>query len=86
MILDKKQYDMVSDLTYTDYNPKTILNSNGEEIVYLEPNDISSMLDDLIYELDKRQEKIEDLEQDIQDNYKHISKAEQYDINDCDFI
>lgn len=37
-------------------------------------------------EVNHLEEKIEDIEQDIQDNYRPIPVAEQVDISDGDFI
>ena len=39
-----------------------------------------------IIELHTKEEKIEELENDLESNYKKISLAEQYDISDRDFI
>lgn len=50
---------------------------------------IEDLLDKIV-ELDDRvsdlEDEIRDINQDIEDNYKRISVAEQYDINDEDFI
>ena len=42
-------------------------------------NDLLNAIDDLIYERDNLEDKIKDMEQDIEDNYKPISKSEQYE-------
>lgn len=36
-------------------------------------------------EIAKLKEDIEDLKQDIEDNYRPISRAEQYDMGECNF-
>ena len=50
---------------------------------------IEDLLDKIV-ELDDRvsdlEDEIRDINQDIEDNYKRISVAEQYDIDDKDFI
>ena len=48
--------------------------------------ELLDLCEDLYNEIDRLTEKIDDLEQDIQDNYKPIDKSEQYGINDSDFI
>lgn len=48
--------------------------------------ELLNLCEELYNEIDILKEKIEDLEQDIEDNYKPLSKAEQYSINDSDFI
>ena len=42
-------------------------------------------MEDLLHELDVLQEKYEDLEKDLEDNYKPISYAEQIGYNERDF-
>ena len=74
MIIDKDIYDKVSEITMTDYEP---LIENEKEVL-LSANSIMSMLQELMWEVDKQKEKVEDLEQDIQDNYKPITKEEMY--------
>lgn len=49
-------------------------------------DELISLIEDLISEKDELQEKLEYLEQDIEDNYRPVSKAEQYCVNDSDFI
>ena len=48
--------------------------------------EIISIIEDLECELHTKEEKIEELENDLEINYKKISLAEQYDISDRDFI
>lgn len=48
--------------------------------------EIISIIEDLECELHTKEEKIEELENDLESNYKKISLAEQYDISDRDFI
>ena len=36
-------------------------------------------------EIEKLKQDIEDLKQDIEDNYRPISRAEQYDMGECNF-
>lgn len=53
---------------------------------YLPCESITSIFEDLISEIDRLEEKYNDLEKDIEDNYKRISDSELYDISDRDFI
>lgn len=48
--------------------------------------DLLDVVDDLITEYEKLEEKYQNLEQDLEDNYKPISASEMYDIDDKDFI
>ena len=48
-----------------------------EDKVYLEQNDVLSIIEDLLVEIENLEEKYEDLERDMQDNYKHIPIEEQ---------
>ncbi len=70
-------------ITGTDYNIKWFDKNTYDG--YIDELDILSMIDDLISEIDYLNEKIEDLEQDIESNYKPIPVAEQYEISERDF-
>lgn len=48
--------------------------------------EVGATIDDLKCEVEHYKEKFEDLEKDVEDNYKPISVAEQYGISDRDFI
>ena len=64
--------NFVEDKAYSD----TILTI--EELV--------GLCEDLYYENKRLQEKLDDLEEDLQENYIPKNKAEQYGISDSDFI
>lgn len=53
---------------------------------YLPSESITSIIEDLISEIDKLEEKYTDLEQDLEDNYRFIPVSEQVGISDKDFI
>lgn len=53
---------------------------------YLPSESIISIIEDLISEIDKLEEKYSDLEQDLEDNYRPIPVSEQVGISDRDFI
>lgn len=44
-----------------------------------------NVIEDLLIELDKAEEKYKDLERDLEENYKPISYAEQIGYNERDF-
>lgn len=58
--------------------------SDREKIMTLK--EILDLCDDLYYESQELEKKIKDIEQDIEDNYRPIPKAEQYDVKNEDFI
>lgn len=72
MIIDRDIYDKVCEITTTGYDP--LIETDKE--VLLSANSIMSMLEELMWEVDSQKEKVEDLEQDIEDNYKPISRSE----------
>lgn len=74
MIIDKKIYNKVCDTTCTGYDP--LIETDKE--VLLSIDSIMSMMEELLSEIDRLQEKYEDLEQDLEDNYKPITKEEMY--------
>jgi hypothetical protein len=50
---------------------------------YIDPDVMLSMIEDLICEVDRRDETIEDIKKDRAENYKQITPREMYgDIND----
>ena len=74
MIIDKKIYDKVCEITYTGYD--ALIETDKE--VLLSADSIMSMIEELLSEIDSLQEKLEDIEQDLEDNYKPITKEEMY--------
>ena len=72
--LDK--VNKASKITSTDYDLK------GD---FIPVEKLASIMEDLLHELDVLQEKYEDLEKDLEDNYKPISYAEQIGYNERDF-
>lgn len=50
-----------------------------EEKKYIDVKNLFAIIEDLICELHNEKEKNEDLENDIKNNYKVISKSEQYE-------
>lgn len=74
---EMESFKEISDITVTDYEFK----GNFVPVVSL-----LAMIDDLLLELHEKEEQIEDIKQDIQDNYRRISVSEQVGISDKDFI
>ena len=64
-----------------DYN----LKSFKEKDVYTF-EEIISIIEDLESEKFRLEEELEDLKQDMEENYKRISVNEQYEVYDDDFI
>ena len=48
--------------------------------------DMLNEIENLLFEKDRLEEKIKDMEQDKEDNFKRVSISEQVGINDNDFI
>lgn len=71
MYLELKQdlIDKIEEITCTDYERK------GN---YIPAENIENIIKDLLYEIDRLNEKIEDMENDIRDNYRPISNEEMY--------
>lgn len=69
----RKLLDKVGKITKTNYTDYSI-------------NSLICAFEDLLYEFNYLQEEIEEMEQDIEDNYKPISMAEEIGFNERDFI
>ena len=48
-------------------------------------NDMISVMEDLDGEIDRLKEKIEEIEQDKEDNYRPLHNSELYGVKDSDF-
>ena len=71
MIINKELANKIKSKTLNEYGIKI------DDKVYLEQNDVLSIIEDLLVEIDNLEEKYEDLERDMQDNYRHIPIEEQ---------
>ena len=71
MIINKELANKIKSKTLNEYGIKI------EDKVYLEQNDVLSIIEDLLVEIGNLEEKYEDLERDMQDNYKHIPIEDQ---------
>ena len=64
----------VENATMTNYNK---FKAGDEKTRLMNKNEIESMLEDLLSEIKSLQDLIDDIENDVHDNYKKISKNEQ---------
>ena len=75
--IDKELKTKIENITGVDYEFKDN---------FLPSENIVSIFEDLIYEIDRLEEKYEDLEKDLEENYRPIPVSELYGISDRDFI
>ena len=71
MIINKELANKIKSKTLNEYGIKI------DDKVYLEPDDVLRIIEDLLIEINNLEKKYEDLERDMQDNYKHIPIEEQ---------
>lgn len=74
---EKEIMEKVSNQTFTDYELE------GD---FIPVDSLMSAIEDLLLEAEHQQECYEDLERDLEDNYRPISQDEQYEISNSDFI
>lgn len=87
MLVNENNYDVFEKVhkeTLTDYEIKWFNAKNIDG--YIDEECLLCMIEDLLYEVEHWKEKYEDLEQDLQDNYRPIPYSEQVGISDRDFI
>lgn len=82
IVVDKKIYKKISDMTSTDYEAKEI----NEWEVEITQEEVISIFEDLISEVEEAVEKVKDIETDLEENYRLIPISEQVGISDRDFI
>lgn len=78
MKIDENVFDIINkvhEITLTDYEIKWFdaENING----YIESDVLLNMIQDLICEIEHKEEEIEDIKQDIKSNYRPLTIAEQ---------
>lgn len=71
MLIDERLIEDLQSKTLNKYGVKL-----GDKF-YLEPDDALRIIEDLLIEINNLEKKYEDLERDMQDNYKHIPIEEQ---------
>lgn len=72
-----KTVKKVEKITLTDYK---------RDGMYVPVEELFFMIEDLLIELDKAEERYNDLEEQVRENYRPIPVAELYGISDKDFI
>lgn len=75
MIINIDLYNKISEKTMTKYSSYNI-SSFEENEIYVSEASVICMLEDLLCEINTLEEKIEDREQDIQDNYRRLNPEE----------
>lgn len=75
--IDEAALKKIQEITMTDYSA---------EGSFLPSESVNDIIEDLLLEIDRLQEKYEDLERDLEENYQAIPISEQYDISDRDFL
>ena len=73
--LNEKIIEKIEEVTFTRVN-------RINDFIYAE--DIKSIIEDLLIAIDEKTEELDDLKQNLEDNYKPIKVEEQ--IGDCDII
>lgn len=79
MKVDESNYetlDKVSKITLTDYEIRWFDAENIDG--YIDANNLFSMIEDLLSEIDKLEEENEDIKNDIESNYRPLTNAELY--------
>ena len=74
--IDDEIIKKVEAITMTDYDTTSMVSVDK----------LVDILSDMIVEYDRLEEEKEDLENDLENNYRKIEKNEQYEIYDNDFI
>ena len=78
--LDGRDFNLLREIerrTFTDYE---ILGN------FIPVDSFISIIEDLVTEIELLEEKVEDLKEDMEQNYKPISVSEQYGISNKDFV
>ena len=76
--LDEEKLKEIQEITMTDYEAK---------LNYIPSENIINIIDDLLCEIHNMEEKIKDMEQDIENNYelKEVNPYIEYGVKECDF-
>ena len=75
MSIDRNLLTSIEKIIGTTFNS---VNINEDDVVY--------MLKELVSEYERVEEQLEDLKEEIKDNYKPYTKAELYGVSDKDFL
>lgn len=73
MLIDKELLKRISEVTIGDYEPYSTKNKNEK---YIEPDNVICMLEDLLMEIDRLDEQIEDIREFYQEHYVYVPEPE----------
>ena len=87
MKIDKEVYEKISEITGVDYEGMYYKDPDIDYLLVFSEA-VNNMLEDMLVEYNRKVEEINDLKQDIEDNYepKKIDPYEEYGISRNDFI
>lgn len=87
MKIDKELYEKISEITGVDYEANYYKDPDIEYVLVF-TDAVVNMLEDLLSEYHHKEEELEDLEQDIEDNYqpRKIDPYEEYGVSRNDFF
>lgn len=87
MKMDKEVYEKISEITGVDYEGMYYKDPDIDYLLVFSEA-VNNMLEDMLVEYNRKVEEINDLKQDIEDNYepKKIDPYEEYGISINDFI
>ena len=74
--IDSELYKKIQSITITDYD------AIGD---FIPSESIIPMLEDLLCEIERQEERYEDLERNLRDNYEQIPASKMYGIDERDF-
>ena len=75
MIIDEELFTKIKQITGYEYDFYQV--NNEEDDVMIRDERIMEMLEDLVIEVDRRDEELEDLKEDMEQNYKSITREEE---------
>lgn len=79
MMIEKGLLERIEKETFTDYGSYDVVGGNENE-TYIPVENLEPMLSDLLIEIDRLKEKIEDIIRDREDNYRPVRYEESVEI------
>lgn len=73
MLINKDLVDRVQKITFDEYEE---IYNEGSKYIYVSEYSVQCMIESLLIEIDTLQEKYDDLEQDLKDNYRPLPRSE----------
>lgn len=86
MLLTKKEYDYISELTDVDYEGEV---SEDGQTMYVDSIGAENMAHELLYKIEKLQERVEELEdevEELEENQRLIDPYEEIGMSPEDFF